>query len=57
MEKNNFFRNKAGGYAIQDIGASFIKEIHGCFSNVIGLPVNLFCRMLIDLIIKSGSNK
>jgi septum formation protein len=31
--------DKAGGYAVQGAGAYFIKEIHGSYTNVIGLPL------------------
>jgi septum formation protein len=31
--------DKAGGYALQGRGAFFIKEIHGSYTNVIGLPL------------------
>jgi len=31
--------DKAGGYALQGKGAFFIKEIHGSYTNVIGLPL------------------
>ncbi len=30
---------KAGGYAVQGIGAVIVEEIHGCFYNVVGLPL------------------
>lgn len=31
--------DKAGAYAVQGMGASFIREIHGSCTNVIGLPL------------------
>src|SRR3989339_1000349 len=31
--------DKAGGYAAQGMSASFIREIHGSYTNVIGLPL------------------
>jgi len=31
--------DKAGGYALQGRGAFFVKEIHGSYTNVIGLPL------------------
>lgn len=31
--------DKAGGYAVQGIGAFFIKEIQGSYTNVMGLPL------------------
>lgn len=30
---------KAGSYAIQGLGALFVRRINGCFYNVVGLPV------------------
>ncbi len=32
-------RDKAGGYAIQGLGALFVQEIHGSYSAVMGLPL------------------
>tara|TARA_B100000900_G_scaffold410918_1_gene429628 strand:- start:430 stop:1032 length:603 start_codon:yes stop_codon:yes gene_type:complete len=37
---------KAGGYAIQGIGASFINFISGSYSNVVGLPLAELYRAL-----------
>ena len=31
--------DKAGAYAIQGLGAQFVKEIHGSYSGVMGLPL------------------
>ncbi len=31
--------DKAGAYAVQGMGGCFIREIHGSFSNVVGLPL------------------
>lgn len=31
--------DKAGGYAIQGGAASFVREIHGSYTNVVGLPL------------------
>ena len=31
--------DKAGGYAIQGYGAALVREIHGCYFNVVGLSV------------------
>ncbi len=40
--------DKAGAYAIQGLGAVFIKGIKGCFFNVVGLPVFRLSLMLKD---------
>ena len=41
---------KAGSYAIQGIGADFVCEINGSWSNVVGLPVNLTKRLLKEVL-------
>lgn len=38
--------DKAGAYAIQGIASRWIPRIDGDYSNVVGLPVALVCRML-----------
>ena len=38
-------RGKAGGYAIQGLGARFIERIDGSWSNVVGLPIHTVHRM------------
>ena len=37
--KTNEFIDKAGAYGIQGYGELLVKEIHGCYNNVKGLPV------------------
>lgn len=41
--------DKAGAYGIQTGGARLIKEIRGCYYNVVGLPVARMLGMLEDL--------
>jgi septum formation protein len=41
--------DKAGAYGIQGMAALFIREIDGCFFNVVGFPVNLFYQKLQQL--------
>ncbi|MNI88221.1 Maf-like protein YhdE [compost metagenome] len=38
--------DKAGSYAIQGLGATLVEEIHGCYFNVVGLPLSLLSGML-----------
>jgi septum formation protein len=37
---------RAGGYAIQGLGASLVERIEGDFLNVVGLPGSLLVRVL-----------
>lgn len=39
-------QDKAGGYGIQGLGAVFVKEIHGSYSCVVGLPIEAACELL-----------
>ena len=38
--------DKAGAYGVQGLGARFIEEIHGSFTNVMGLPARAAYRLL-----------
>lgn len=39
-------QDKAGGYAIQGLGAVFVQSIQGSYSNVVGLPIETCCELL-----------
>ena len=41
-------RDKAGAYAVQGLASRFVSKIDGSYSNVVGLPVALVCRMLAE---------
>ena len=41
--------DKAGAYGIQGIGGIFVKEIKGCYYNVVGLPLNKLKLMLEEV--------
>lgn len=38
--------DKAGGYGIQGAGGAFVTEIHGSYTNVVGLPLAQVCEDL-----------
>ena len=40
---------KAGGYAIQGLGATLIERISGCYYNVVGLPLVCLVTMLREV--------
>lgn len=42
--------DKAGGYGIQGMGASFVREIKGCYFTVMGLPANALAREIRKLV-------
>lgn len=44
--------DKAGGYAIQGLGALFIKKIEGDYFNVVGLPIFLLRKLLKEMGVK-----
>ena len=41
--------DKAGAYGIQDRSAEFVKEIKGCYDNVVGFPISQFYQELKKL--------
>ena len=41
--------DKAGSYGIQGQAAAFVKEIHGDYNNVVGLPLGRVCRELLGI--------
>ncbi len=45
--------DKAGAYAVQGMAAAFVQSISGCFYNVVGLPLSLFCSLLEQMVGKS----
>lgn len=42
--------DKAGAYGIQGYGGVFVEEIHGCYYNVVGLPINKLKSMLKEFL-------
>lgn len=53
IEVNDYWQTgeplgKAGGYAIQGLGARFIKTIHGSYSGVMGLPLYELDQLLTE---------
>lgn len=48
---------KAGGYAVQGVGAIFIEQLHGSYSGVMGLPVFETAQLLQEFGIKLPGNR
>jgi len=42
------WRDRAGGYAIQGLGAGLVERIEGDYLNVVGLPGSLLVRLLAE---------
>lgn len=42
------WQGRAGGYAIQGRGAALVESVTGDYANVVGLPVALLVRVLLD---------
>jgi septum formation protein len=44
------WRGRAGGYAIQGLGAALVREIHGDYENVVGLPLSTLLDLWPELV-------
>ena len=44
--------DKAGAYGIQGLGGTLVKRINGDYYNVVGFPLNLFCKTVTEKILK-----
>ena len=41
--------DKAGAYAVQGLGATFVERVDGCYYNVVGLPLQTLTQILTSL--------
>jgi septum formation protein len=44
------WRGRSGGYAIQGLGAVLVREVHGDYENVVGLPLATLIDMCPELL-------
>ncbi len=49
------WRERSGGYAIQQAGGALIREIEGDYNNVVGLPLALLLDLRPDLLMLRSS--
>ena len=42
------WKGRAGGYAIQGLGAALVERVEGDYLNVVGLPASLLVRLLAE---------
>ena len=47
--------DKAGAYAIQGLGAMLVREVRGCFYNVMGFPIVRFLDLLDEMHLDEGA--
>jgi septum formation protein len=48
------WRGRAGGYAIQGLGAVLVREIRGDYENVVGLPIATLLDLCPELLSRTG---
>ena len=48
--KSGEWRDRAGGYAIQELGAMLVEEVEGDYFNVVGLPVPALLQLAPGLL-------
>jgi nucleoside triphosphate pyrophosphatase len=46
------WRDRAGGYAVQGLGAMFVEKIEGDLANVIGMPIQAFAQLAPEFLPK-----
>ncbi|NGX35066.1 MAG: Septum formation protein Maf [Candidatus Anoxychlamydiales bacterium] len=44
-----YYQDKAAGYAIQKAGSIIIKNMIGCYYNVMGMPINILSKSLLKV--------